>query len=143
MVAKGAQAHALGKARGCQGTKIHALSDNKGRPIAFYLTGANVSDFTGAEILLPLVPANGVLHGDKGYDSDRIRRTVEARGSLPNIPPCKTHKSKNCLSPCLYKGRNVIERMFGRLKEFRRIATRSDRKATKFLSAICLAATIC
>lgn len=65
---------------------------------------------------MPLVPANGVLHGDKGYDSDRIRRTVEARGSLPNIPPRKTRKWKNCFSPYLYKGRNVIERMFGRLK---------------------------
>jgi transposase len=92
---------------------------------------------------LPFVPANGVLHGDKGYDSDRIRRIVEARGSLPNIPPRKTRKWKNCFSPYLYKGRNVIERMFGRLKEFRRIATRYDRNARNFLSSLCLAATVC
>lgn len=140
---RGAQANALGRARGGPGTKIHALSDNRGRPIAFHLTGANVSDFTGAEALLPFVPANGVLHGDKGYDSDRIRRIVEARGSLPNIPPRKTRKWKNCFSPYLYKGRNVIERMFGRLKEFRRISTRYDRNARNFLSSLCLAATVC
>ncbi|WP_417773696.1 IS5 family transposase [Stappia sp.] len=140
---KGGQAHALGRARGGPGTKIHALSDNKGRPIAFHLTGANVSDFTGAEALLPLVPENGVLHGDKGYDSDRIRRTVEARGALPNIPPHKSRKWKNCFSPYLYKGRLVIEQMFCRLTAFRRIATRYDRSARNFLSALCLAATVC
>ncbi|MEQ8779737.1 MAG: transposase [Roseibium album] len=87
---RGAQAHVLGRARGGPGAKIHALSDNKGQPIAFHLTGASVSDFTGAEPLLMFVPENGVLHGNKGYDSDRIRMTVEARGSLPNIPPRKT-----------------------------------------------------
>jgi transposase len=91
---------------------------------------------------LPFVPANGVLHGDKGYDSNRIRRTVEARGLLPNIPPRETRKWKNFFSPYLYKGRNVIERMFGRLKEYRRIANRYDRNARNFLSALCLAAIV-
>jgi transposase len=100
-------------------------------------------DFTGAEELLRFVPANGVLHGDKGYNSESIRRTVEARGSLPNIPPRKTRKWKNCFSPYLYKDKNVIERMFGRLKEFRGIVTRYDRNARNFLSSLCLAATVC
>ncbi|CTQ62463.1 Transposase [Roseibium album] len=143
MAANGAQTHAQGRARGGPGTKIHALSDNRGRPIAFHLTGANVPGFTGAEALLPLVPENGVPHGNKGYDSDRIRRTVEARGSLPNIPSRKIRRWKNWFSPHHYKGRNVIERMFGRLKEFRRIATRYDRNARNFLSALCFAATVC
>lgn len=102
-----------------------------------------MSDFTGAEALLPLIQQGGILHGDKGYDSDRIRRVLEAKGTLPNIPPRKTRKWKNCFSPYLYKGRNVIERMFGRLKEFRRIATRYDRNAKNFLSSLCLAATVC
>jgi len=44
--------------------------------------------------------------------------------------------------PFLYRDRNAIERMFGRLKEFRRIATRYDRSATNVLSAVCLAATV-
>ncbi len=140
---RGTKVHALSRARGGPGTKIHVLSDNRGRPIAFHLTGANVSDFSGAEALLPFVPTNGVLHGDKGYNSDRICRIVEARGSLPNIPPHKTRKWKNCFSPYFYKGRNVIEKMFGRLEEFRRFSTRYDRNARSSLSSLCLAATFC
>ena len=118
------------------------MSDQLGRPVAFHLTGGNVSDFKGAEPLLPLVPHDSILHGDKGYDSDRIRRAVEAVGTLPNIPPKANRKWKNCFSPRLYRKRNVIERMFGRLKEWRRIATRYDRNATNYLAALCLAATI-
>ncbi|WP_425088406.1 transposase [Stappia sp.] len=62
---------------------------------------------------------------------------------LLNIPPRKTRKWKNCFSSYLYICRNVIERIFGRLEEFRRIATRYARNAVNFLSALCLAATIC
>ncbi|AQQ03876.1 hypothetical protein B0E33_09980 [Roseibium algicola] len=143
MVAKGGSAHAPGRARGGPGTNIHALSDNRERPIAFHLTGANVSDFTEAEALLPLAPANGVLHGDKGYVSGRIHRIVEERGSLRNIPPRKTHNWKNCFLPYPYQSRAVIGRMLGRLKEFRRIATCHDRNARNFLWSLCLAATVC
>ena len=89
------------------------------------------------------MPDADVLHADKGYDSDAIRRKVEARGMLPNIPPKSNRKWKNCFSPFLYKSRNAIERMFGRLKDFRRIATRYDRSAKNYLSAVCLAATVC
>ena len=73
-----AQPHAMGPVRWGPGSKIHGLSDNWKRPIALYRTSANVSDFAGAEALLPRIPKNGVLHGDKGYDSDHIRRTVAA-----------------------------------------------------------------
>ncbi len=69
---------------------------------------------------------------DKGYDSDAIRRQIEAAGAAPNIPPKINRRWKPCLSPVLYRGRNAIERMFGRLKDFRRIATRYDRLATNF-----------
>ena len=139
---KGGSSPCPGPSSWWSGNKNPRPERQQGTPNRLHLTGANVSDFAGAEVLLPLVPANGVLHGDKGYDSDRIRRTVEARGTPPNIPPRKTRKWKNCFSPYLYKGRNVIERMFGRLKEFRRIATRYDRNARNFLSSLCLAATV-
>lgn len=84
-----------------------------------------------------------ILHGDKGYDSDAIRRQVEAGGAMPNIPPKANRKWKNCFSPFLYRNRNAIERMFCRLKDFRRIATRYDRSANNFLAAVCIAATVC
>jgi transposase len=91
---------------------------------------------------MPQIPSNIIVHGDKGYDSNAIRRAIEAKGSMPNIPPKKNRKWKNCFSPVLYRSRNAIERMFGRLKDFRRIATRYDRKAQNFLAAICIAAIV-
>jgi transposase len=66
----------------------------------------------------------------------------EANGTLPNIPPKADRVWKPCFSPVLYRARNAIERMFCRLKDFRRIATRYDRLATTFLAAVCLAATV-
>jgi len=62
---------------------------------------------------MPDVP---ILNGDKGYDSDAIRRQVEERGAMPNIPPKSNRRWKNCFSPFLYRDRNAIERMFCRLK---------------------------
>jgi transposase len=84
-----------------------------------------------------------ILHGDKGYDSDAVRRKIESKGATPNIPPKANRRWKNCFSPRLYRNRNAIERMFGRLKDLRRIATRYDRFAHNFLAAVCLAATLC
>ena len=59
---------------------------------------------------------------------------------MPNIPPKANRRWKNCFSPFLYRNRNAIERMFCRLKDFRRVATRYDRNATNLLGAVCLAA---
>ena len=83
-----------------------------------------------------------ILHGDKGYDSDAIRRQVEGMGAMPNIPPRSNRLWKNCFSPVLYRDRNAIERMFCRQKDFRRIATRYDRLAINFLAAVSIAATV-
>jgi len=89
---------------------------------------------------LARLPACCLLHADKGYDSDALRRQVEARGTAPNIPPKVNRRWKPCFSPVLYRGRNAIERMVCRLKDFRRVATRYDRLATNYLAAVCLAA---
>lgn len=88
------------------------------------------------------MPAARILHGDKGYDSNAIRRQVEGTGARANIPPKTNRRWKNYFSPVLYRTRNAIERMFCPLKDFRRIATRYDRPAVNFLAAICIAATV-
>ena len=106
------------------------------------LTGGNVADCTAGAELLARMPACDILHGDKGYDSDAIRRQVENVGVVPNIPPKANRKWKNCFSPYLYRDRNAIERMFCRLKDFCRIATRYDRLAVNFLAAVHIAATV-
>jgi len=102
-----------------------------------------VADCTAADALLEQMPAASILLGDKGYDSNAVRRKIESMGAAPNIPPKANRRWKNCFSPVLYRDRNAIERMFGRIKDFRRIATRYDRLAANFLSAVCLVATIC
>jgi transposase len=106
------------------------------------LTGGHVADCAAGRLLLERMPTCRILHADKGYDSDAIRRQVEESGAMPNIPPKANRRWKNCFSPTLYKGRNAIERMFCRLKDFRRIATRYDRLATNYLAAVCIAATV-
>jgi transposase len=65
-----------------------------------------------------------------------------ARGATPNIPPKANRNSKNCFSPFLYRN-HAIERMFCRLKDFRRVGTRYDRNATNFFAAVCIAAASC
>jgi transposase len=139
---RGEQSQAIGRSRGGRTTKIHALTDRLCRPIAFLLTGGQIADCTAGALLLEQLPAARILHADKGYDSDAIRRQVEAKGAMPNIPPKANRRWKPCFSPVLYRDRNAIERMFCRLKDFRRIATRYDRLATNFLAAVCIAATV-
>ena len=78
----------------------------------------------------------------ENYDTDAVRRKIETLGAAPNIPPKINRRWKNCFSPVLYRDRNAIERMFGRIKDFRRIATRYDKLARNFLSAVCLVAVI-
>jgi transposase len=140
---RGEQNQAIGRSRGGRTTKIHALTDCFCRPIRFLLTGGNIADCTAADILLDQLNDATLLHGDKGYDTDAVRRKIEDKGAAPNIPPKRNRRWKNCFSPYLYRDRNAIERMFNRIKDFRRIATRYDRLEQNFLAAVCLVATVC
>ena len=99
------------------------------------LTGGNAADCRAGECLLERLPAARIVHADRAYDSNSIRRKIEAAGAMPNIPPKTNRIWKSCFSPFLYRGRNAIERMFGRLKDFRRIATRYDRLARNLFVA--------
>lgn len=80
---------------------------------------------------------------DRGYDTDAVRAAINQRGAVPNIPPKRNRRFKPPFSRVLYRNRNAIERMFGRLKDFRRVATRYDKLANNFLAAVHLAATVC
>ena len=82
------------------------------------------------------------LLADRAYDARSLRDELAARRIKAVIPPNPTRKHPHRYDKTAYKGRNVIERMFCRLKDFRRIATRYDKRADVFLSAILLAAAI-
>lgn len=88
------------------------------------------------------MPASVELVADKGYDSQALREWLEVRGTQAVIPPRKNRKIQYDYDKAIYKQRNVIERMFCRLKDWRRIATRFDRNLKNFMSAIALAAAV-
>ncbi len=92
------------------------------------------------ELIAGFAPA--VCLADAAYDSDALRSQLLARGCRPVIPNNPTRKRKHVFDRRAYRQRNVIERTFSRLKDWRRIATRYDKLATNFLAAITLAATI-
>ena len=107
------------------------------------LTGGQVADCRAAELLLDQVPPGVLLLADRGYDTDAVRAAVNSSGATPNIPPKTNRLYKPPFSLVLYRARNAIERMFGRLKDFRRIATRYDKLATNFRAAVQLTAAVC
>ncbi len=123
-------------------TKLHAVTDAKGRPIRFFLSAGQVSDYIGAAALLGSLPKADWLLADRGYDADWLRKALEARGIKACIPGRKSRRKTVKYDKRRYKRRNRIEIMFGRLKDWRRVATRYDRCPETYLSAIALAATV-
>ena len=121
-------------------TKLHAICDSHGRPINFFVTAGQVSDYIGARALLSSLPNVDWLLGDRGYDADWYRETLKDRGIRACIPGRKQRKTPVKNDKRRYKRRNRIEIMFGRLKDWRRVATRYDRCPKVFFSPIALAA---
>lgn len=135
---KGEQA--IGRSRGGLSTKIHALVDGQGHLARFELTPGQAGDVTRAAALLDSVPAQAVL-ADTAYDAAHLIDPLHARGVKTVIPSNPTRKNPRQLDRDHYRKRNVIERWFARVKQFRRIATRYDKLASRFASFLCLCAT--
>ena len=123
-------------------SKLHVVCDSKGRPIQMYLSAGQTSDYTGAAGLVSAMPRVKVLLTDRGYDADWFRNTLIDKGIMPCIPSNKNRKVQIEHDAALYKKRHKIENLFGRLKDWRRIAMRFDRRADIFLSACALAAIV-
>jgi len=114
-------------------TKLHAVTDAEGRPIRFFMTAGQVSDYTGAAALLSTLPQAEWLLVDRGYDADWFREALKDKGIKPCIPGRKSRGKPIKHDKRRYKRRNRIEIMFGRLKDWRRVATRYDRCPKVFL----------
>lgn len=143
MVEKGgARARAIGVSRGGQTTKVHAVCDLLGRPIALTLTPGNTSDIKAAELLKEHVTGFRRLVADRGYDANQFRTFLKQAGTIPIIPGRVNRKRRIRHDEKRYKGRWLIEAMFCRLKDFRRVATRYDKLAANFASAVALAAVL-
>ena len=123
-------------------TKLHAVTDANGCPISFFITAGQVGDYTGAAALLDELPKAKWLLADRAYDADWYRDALQAKGITPCIAGRKSRNKTIKYDKRSYKRRNRIEIMFGRLKDWRRVATRYDRCPMAFFSAIALAATV-
>jgi transposase len=123
-------------------TKIHALVDALGNPLAFMLTPGQAHDLEGADALLPQMAADTLL-ADKAFDADkRVIEPLLAAGKTVVIPPKSNRKIQRHYDKEAYKARHLIENFFCKLKQYRAIATRYDKTARNFLAAIHLVAAI-
>jgi transposase len=117
------------------------VTDAIGRPISFFMTAGQVSDYTGAAALLDALPKAQWLLGDRGYDADGFRDALQEKGINP-ASRAENLAKRSLNTTSADKSRNRIEIMFGHLKDWRRVATRYDRCPNVFLSAVALAANV-
>lgn len=141
-----AQTEALGRSRGGYSTKIHALVDALGNPIAFVLSPGQDADISHAQELLDQLSEEDRAYvlavlADKGYDSQAlVKRIEDILSAKAVIPSRKSNKVQREYDKELYKDRNKVERFFNRIKHYRRISTRYDKSAGSYLAFIHLAA---
>ena len=120
-------------------TKIHAASDALGCPVRLIGSPGQRNDIALAHDLVDGFEAASII-ADKGYDADHLIDAAVATGAEIVIPPRRNRKVRRFYDRELYKERNVIERFFNKLKQFRRVATRYDKLLVNFMGFVKLAA---
>jgi transposase len=130
----------MGRSRGGLTTKIHALVDANGLPIAIKLTEGQAHDGRSAADMLDGIRDGQILLADRAYDSNALRNTMAAQGAWANVKPMPHRLDPPAFSPFLYRYRNLVERFFNKLKHYRAIATRYEKRAANYLALVKLAA---
>ncbi len=128
---------ALPKADATPGSTPSATKD---RPCVLLPTPGNVHDCKVAQRCIEAMPPSAKIVADKGRDGRELRERLEERGTGPVIPPRKNRKIRYHDDQAVYRERNIIERMFCRLKDGRRIATRFERNIKNVMAAVARAA---
>jgi transposase len=129
----------MGRSRGGLTTKVHAMVDANGLPIGLALSEGQAYDGHKAQGLLESLAPGSILLADRAYDADKLRAAIASKGAFANIPPMPQRTRRPAFSAFLYRYRNLIERFFNKLKHFRAIATRYDKRDDNFLASIQLA----
>jgi transposase len=152
--ARGGQCgEALGRSRGGFSTKLHVRADRQGKPLVLLVTAGERHDQMLFEPLMQQGQVKrggrgrprhqpGRLVGDKGYRSRRIRTWLRQRGIRHTIPHKRNECRRGPFDRALYRERNQVERLINRLKQFRRVATRYEKRAANFLAMVTVAALL-
>src|SRR5688500_2129767 len=129
---------AIGRSRGGSTTKIHAIVDALGNPLAVSLTGGHVHDVTQARVLTQEIEPAALL-ADEGYASHGFIDHLDVRRTKPVIPPRATRNTPRECDFALYCERNHVERFYNNIKHFPAIgATRYEKTARNFLAGVLL-----
>jgi transposase len=138
---KGIAAQGLGRSRGGFSTKLHVLVDALGNPLRFILTSGAAGDNPQAIPLLAGVQTREVV-ADRGYDADRTLAYIEQDlGATATIPPRKNRTAPHACDYAAYRERHLVECLIGKLKHFRRVFSRFDKYATRYLAFVYFAST--
>ena len=108
-------------------------------PAALHVSAGQEADITHAPALLAAVPAGAAVAAviaDKGYDSKALVADIEARGAEAVIPTLSTRKEQRVIDTERFKDRNLGERFWRKVKQFRRVATRYEKTARNFLAFV-------
>ena len=130
----GKETQALGRSRGGFGTKVHAAVSGL-LPVKLILTPGQAADVTQAKTLIEGVPFEVVI-ADKGYDSKEVVTWVEQAGGEAVIPNRSNATKPREIDWSRYKDRNLVERFWSKAKQYRRVATRFEKKAQNFLAFV-------
>jgi transposase len=139
---RGTFQQAIGRSRGGRTTKIHALTDAEGRPRVLLLSPGNTNDIALAPSLVAAAGPIKRLIADKAYDANSLRQLLADQRAKAVIPSTASRRTPIPYNKTIYRQRNLIERMFSRLKDFRRVATRYDKLARNFLAGALIAAAV-
>ena len=131
----------LGRSRGGFSSKIHLLVDALGFPLQFILTGGERHDLSQAELLLAPFHFDAVI-AEKGYSSDRLRELLTARQVEVVIPSRGYRKQPRDYDRIRYRERNIVERFINRIKWYRRMFTRYEKLARRYMTFLHFAATL-
>ena len=154
--ATGAKVHpdeALGRSKGGFSTKIHLRAEGNGKPVTFLITAGQRHEQSVFEALmetgtvrragrgLPRIRPERVV-GDKAYSSRMVRRYLRRHGIRAVIPTKRDERRSPTFDRVAYRERSTVERLINRLKQFRRIATRYEKRAVNYLAMLTIAAVL-
>lgn len=137
----------LGRSKGGYSTKVHLMCDQNGIPLGVTVTAGERGEAPEFPNVFQSTPLSihqwskrpYAIAGDKAYSSQAIRDQVRKKGIRPVIPTRTNQTPEKDFSKRIYRDRNIVERLIGRLKEFRRIATRYDKTIDNFVATIKIA----